>query len=67
MNKQKSLLGSSLSRVEAMHLQAIEGNPLTEDEVAMFEMFDRENWTTEERIEHIGTQSIPDRGVSKIT
>lgn len=27
-----------------MRLQEIEGNPLTGDEVAMFEMFEREAW-----------------------
>ncbi|MDE0239900.1 MAG: hypothetical protein OXI95_18865 [bacterium] len=27
---------------EAVHLQAIEGNPLTEEEIAMFEIFERE-------------------------
>ena len=31
-------------RVSFQGLLAIEGNPLTEDEVAMFEMFDRERW-----------------------
>ena len=31
-------------RLEAMRLQEIEGNPLTPDEVRMFEMFERECW-----------------------
>jgi len=31
-------------RIVAMHLQEIEGNPLTPEEVAMFEMFEREAW-----------------------
>lgn len=31
-------------RIGAMHLQKIEGNPLAPDEVAMFEMFEREAW-----------------------
>lgn len=31
-------------RLAAMRLQEIEGNPLTPDEVAMFEMFERERW-----------------------
>lgn len=34
---------------EAAHLQAIEGNPLTPDELAMFEMFEREGWPPEDR------------------
>ena len=55
-DKQKSPLGPGLSRAEAMHLQAIEDNPLTPDEVAMFEMFDREGLSPEERIEYIAAQ-----------
>jgi hypothetical protein len=31
-------------RLRAMHLQRIEGNPLSPDEVAMFEEFEREAW-----------------------
>ncbi len=34
---------------EAAHLQAIEGNPLTAEEIAMFEMFEREGWSPERR------------------
>jgi hypothetical protein len=36
-------------RLEAMNLQAIEGNPLDADDIAMFEMFEREGWTHEQR------------------
>ena len=38
---------------EAAHLQAIEGNPLTAEEIAMFEMFEREGWPPERRRAHI--------------
>jgi hypothetical protein len=38
---------------EAQHLQALEGNPLTEAELAMFEMFEREAWSHERRREYI--------------
>jgi hypothetical protein len=38
---------------EMEHLQAIEGNPLTADEIAMFEMFEREGWSHERRRAHI--------------
>ena len=31
-------------RLEAMNLQEIEGNPLDADDIAMFEMFEREGW-----------------------
>jgi hypothetical protein len=34
---------------EALHLQAMEANPLRSDEVAMFEMFEQEEWSPEDR------------------
>jgi hypothetical protein len=40
-------------RIEAMHLQIIEGNPLTAEDVAMFEMFDREGWSHQRRLEYL--------------
>ncbi|MGK6311776.1 hypothetical protein [Neorhizobium sp. DT-125] len=33
--------------LEAAHLQMIEGNPLDAEQIAMFEMFDREGWSPE--------------------
>ena len=36
-------------RLEAMNLQVIEGNPLDADDIAMFEMFEREGWSHERR------------------
>ena len=35
-------------RLEAMNLQAIEGNPLDAEDIAMFEMFEREGWDDEQ-------------------
>lgn len=35
-------------RHEAMNLQVIESNPLDAEDVAMFEMFEREGWTDEQ-------------------
>jgi hypothetical protein len=40
-------------RMVAMHLQQIEGNPLSPDQIAMFEMFEREGWTHERRLAYI--------------
>lgn len=34
-------------RLEAMNLQEIEGNPLDAEDIAMFEMFEREGWGDE--------------------
>ena len=39
--------------LSAMRMQEIEGNPLTPDEVAMFEMFEREAWPHEKCLVHI--------------
>ena len=38
---------------EAIKFQEIEGNPLTAEEIAMFEMFEREGWSHEKRREYI--------------
>ena len=46
---------------EAVHSKAIEGNPLTAEEIAMFEMFEREGWSPERRRVHI-LRRIQDRG-----
>lgn len=40
-------------RLEAMNLQEIEGNPFDAEDIAMFEMFEREGWTYEQRRAHI--------------
>ena len=34
---------------EIAHVQAMEGNPLTPEELAMFTMFEREGWPHEKR------------------
>ena len=44
-------------RLEAMHLQVIEGNPLDEEDIAMFEMFEREGWDHERRLAYILAQA----------
>ena len=40
-------------RLEAMNLQEIEGNPLDTEDIAMFEMFEREGWSHGRRRAHI--------------
>ena len=47
--------------VEAAHLQAIEGNPLSPHELAMFEMFEREGWSPGKRRAHIARR-LKERG-----
>jgi len=42
-------------RLDAMAMQAIEGNPLTSDDIEMFEMFEREAWSHERRRAYINT------------
>ena len=46
-------------RLEAMHLQEIESNPLSADQVAMFEMFEREAWPHERRRAYILAKVAP--------
>jgi hypothetical protein len=43
----EGLAARRLRRLEGMHLQAIAGNPLDADDLAMFEMFEREGWSDE--------------------
>jgi hypothetical protein len=45
----KEIAAARKRRLEAMNLQAIEGNPLDADDIAMFEMFEREGWSHERR------------------
>ena len=40
-------------RLGAMRLQEIEGNPLSSDDIAMFEMFEREAWSHDRRLAYI--------------
>ena len=44
--------------------QAIEGNPLTRDEIEMFEMFEREGWSPERRRAHIIAMCKPKASAS---
>lgn len=45
-------------RLEAMRLQEIEGNPLDAEDISMFEMFERERWGSEQRINYIREQAL---------
>lgn len=42
-----------LSDIAGVGCQAIEGNPLKEAEISMFEAFKREGWTHKRRLAHI--------------
>ena len=54
--KFKATADETQRRLEAQHLQAVEGNPLTAAEIDMFEMFEREGWSHERRRAHIVAQ-----------
>jgi hypothetical protein len=41
---------------QIMAMQAIEANPLSDEDIAMFEMFEREGWSHERRRAHIVAQ-----------
>ena len=45
-------------RLEAQALQVLEGNPLSEDQIAMFEMFEREAWSHDKRLAYILARSV---------
>ena len=45
-------------RLAAMRLQEIEGNPLSADDVAMFEMFEREAWPHDRRRAYILAHAV---------
>jgi hypothetical protein len=38
---------------EAAHLQLIEGNPFDAEDIAMFEMFDREGFSPEQQLAYV--------------
>lgn len=46
-------------RLTAMRLQEIDGNPLSPDQVAMFEMFERQAWSHERRRAYILANAVP--------
>jgi hypothetical protein len=46
--------------LEAVHLHEIEGNPLSTEDLAMFEMFEREAWSHDRCIASILAQAAPD-------
>ena len=48
---------------EALHLQAMEANPLRSDEVAMFDMFEREEWSPEDRPAYIARRLKDRKGL----
>jgi hypothetical protein len=60
----KKATARDLSLQEAMHLQALESNPLDAEQIAMFEMFDREGWSDERRRNYIRKRVLDRVGVS---
>ncbi len=43
---------------QAMAMQEIEGNPLSAEDIEMFEMFDREGWSLEQQRDYIQEQFL---------
>lgn len=52
----KEVAAGRKRRLEAMVLQEIEGNPLDAEDIAMFEMFEREGWDGDRCREYILAQ-----------
>ena len=42
-----------LTLKEAIRLQEIESNPLDKSQIAMFEMFEREGWNIDKRVDYL--------------
>ncbi|WP_421787170.1 hypothetical protein [Hyphobacterium sp.] len=51
-NSEKKL-APPLTREEVRRLHEIEGNPFTDEDEAMFDMFEREGWSTEQQLDYI--------------
>lgn len=52
-------------RITAMGLHAIEANPLSIEQVAMFEMFERERWSHAKRREFIQSRYTEQTAVAE--
>jgi hypothetical protein len=46
-------------RLGAMRSQEIEGNPLSPEDIAMFEMFEHEAWPHDRRLAYILAAAVP--------
>lgn len=46
----------------AAHLHEIEGNPLDQEQIAMFEMFEREGWSDDRILAHLRARAAATRG-----
>lgn len=55
----EACLTAGLSLREARNLQAIEGNPLHTEQIAMFEMIEREQWPIERRRAYNVARALP--------
>lgn len=51
-------------RQEGLKLHEIEGNPLDAQDIAMFELFDREGWSHENRIAYVKDKFAADPVIS---
>jgi len=54
----KDIAAGRERRLEAMHLQVSEGNPLDKHDIAMFEMFEREGWNHQRRRAYIVAEAL---------
>jgi hypothetical protein len=62
-DNQKNRPASNLSLTEAMHLQALEGNPMDAEQAAMFAMFEREGFSAKQRRAYIQKRVLQRVGV----
>ena len=62
-NNDKNFGTSGLSLREAMHLQALEGNPLDVEQAAMLAMFEREGFSAAQRRAYIEKRVLERLGI----
>ena len=54
-------------RLVAMHLQSMENNPLNAEQIAMFDMFEREGWSHDERLSYVRARASALRSAARRT
>jgi hypothetical protein len=59
----KNTTTDGLTLEEAMHLQAIEDNPLDEEQVEILRMFEREGWSEERQLAYMRRWTLERFGV----
>lgn len=60
----KDMLATEQALREAMHLQALEANPLDAEQTAMLDQMLREGWSAEKCLAHLNERALTRAGIS---